>query len=148
MLFVKVIVMACLAVLGTSQRCLTSREGPRNGANKPCAFPFEFQGRLRNSCITDLDPDGRLWCSTKTDQSNKHVGGQGHWGYCPKNCEMGCRTDPECPQDRACQNGDCVNPCVVDNPCGTNADCLVSVHLAQCRCRFGYTGDPYQACRR
>ena len=59
---------------------------------------------------------------------------------------IGCRTDPECPLDRACQNRDCVNPCVTANPCGTNAECLVSQHLAQCRCIFGYTGDPYQAC--
>jgi hypothetical protein len=35
---------------------------------------------------------------------------------------------------------------LTDNPCGSNAECLVSQHLAQCRCIFGYTGDPYQAC--
>ena len=59
---------------------------------------------------------------------------------------IGCRTDPECPLDRACRNRDCINPCLTDNPCGSNAECLVSQHLAQCRCIFGYTGDPYQAC--
>ena len=59
---------------------------------------------------------------------------------------IGCRTDPDCPLDRACRNRDCINPCLTDNPCGSNAECLVSQHLAQCRCIFGYTGDPYQAC--
>ena len=59
---------------------------------------------------------------------------------------IGCRTDSECPLDKACRNRDCINPCAVDKPCGTNADCLVSQHLAQCRCRFGYTGDAYSVC--
>jgi len=58
--------------------------GPSPG--KSCQFPFTFAGVTRSSCISDQDPDGKLWCSTKVDKSGVHVGGGGHWGYCPDNC--------------------------------------------------------------
>ncbi len=61
---------------------------------------------------------------------------------------IGCRSDPECPDNQACDvpSGDCYDPCIANDPCGQNAECLVSQHLDKCRCRFGYTGDPYRAC--
>ena len=29
----------------------------------------------------------RSWCSTKVDSNNRHIGGEGNWGYCDDNCE-------------------------------------------------------------
>ena len=41
--------------------------GPSPG--KSCQFPFTFAGVTRSSCISDQDPDGKLWCSTKVCHS-------------------------------------------------------------------------------
>merc|ERR1719350_2689151 len=62
-------------------------------------------------------------------------------------CEViGCRRDQECPQDRACRSKDCINPCIHENPCAKNAECLVTSHEAQCRCPIGFTGNAYVRC--
>ena len=103
-------------------------------------------GTCINPCLID-DPCGaNAVCFPERHQANCRCN-EGFEGDPFVGCiAIGCRTDADCPLDKACRNRDCVNPCQVANPCGTNADCLVSQHLAQCRCRFGYTGDPYVAC--
>ena len=69
------------------QTCRTTSDSPGPSQNKPCVFPFKFQGKLRYGCITDADPDGRYWCSTRTDDDLNHITGQGFWGYCrSRNC--------------------------------------------------------------
>lgn len=60
---------------------------------------------------------------------------------------VGCRSDSECDSGRACINGNCINPCVVDNPCGLNAECYVAGNRAECRCLSGYRGNPFEICR-
>merc|ERR1711936_917476 len=52
----------------------------------------------------------------------------------------------ECPDNRACQEYKCVDPCQLS--CGSGADCDVNNHVAICRCPRGFTGDPFQSCRR
>ncbi len=37
-------------------------------------------------CINESDPDGKFWCSTKTDFRDNHIQGQGHWGFCRVEC--------------------------------------------------------------
>ena len=64
--------------------CRTTNEGPRR--NVSCILPFKFEAKLKYGCISDTDPDGRLWCSTKVDENLNHVGGGGHWGYCQPSC--------------------------------------------------------------
>ena len=70
----------------TSNQCLTTNDSPT--PNAPCVFPWRFQDdRLRQGCINDTDPDGKYWCSTKTDpQSLEHIGGEGNWGFCTNSC--------------------------------------------------------------
>ena len=65
-------------------RCLTDSEGAAK--NKPCAFPFVFKNKLFEKCTDFEDPDGKNWCSTKTDTNNNHVSGKGNWGYCREVC--------------------------------------------------------------
>ena len=57
-----------------------------NTLPKPCKFPFKLNnGNVHNSCTTDQDPDGKLWCSTRVDSKGEHV--RGHWGYCEESCQ-------------------------------------------------------------
>ena len=49
----------------------------------PCSFPFVVQGKSFTKCTDFLDPEGKLWCSTRTNLDTfEHEGGHGYWGYC------------------------------------------------------------------
>ena len=53
----------------------------------PCVLPFIYKDKKHTSCtLVDAD-DGKPWCSTLTDDSGNHVGGQGKWGHCPDSCQ-------------------------------------------------------------
>ncbi|RZC36324.1 hypothetical protein BDFB_000159 [Asbolus verrucosus] len=60
---------------------------------------------------------------------------------------VGCRIDSECESGKACINGNCINPCLVKDPCGINAECYVYQNRAECRCLSGYRGNPLERCR-
>lgn len=62
----------------------------------------------------------------------------------PPTCRPECIVSSECPQDKACVNKKCVNPC--PNTCGLNARCQVITHNPICSCTSGYTGDPFTKC--
>ena len=56
----------------------------------PCSFPFILDERRFDNCTDYKDPNGELWCSTKTDTKTfEHIGGNGYWGFC---------TDDYCPK--------------------------------------------------
>ncbi|PNF22176.1 hypothetical protein B7P43_G05064 [Cryptotermes secundus] len=59
---------------------------------------------------------------------------------------VGCRSDSECESGKACVNANCVNPCLVNNPCGANAECYAYGNRAECRCLSGYRGNAYVRC--
>lgn len=59
---------------------------------------------------------------------------------------IGCRSDSECESGKACVNGNCVNPCLIDDPCGIHAECFVFGNKAECRCLSGYRGNPKDRC--
>lgn len=59
---------------------------------------------------------------------------------------VGCRIDSECDSGKACVNGNCINPCIVKDPCGINAECYVNRNRAECRCLSGYRGNPFDRC--
>ena len=37
---------------------------------------------VRNACITEGDPEERLWCSVQVDGRGDHVTGKRRWGHC------------------------------------------------------------------
>lgn len=62
----------------------------------------------------------------------------------PPNCRPECINDSECPNNLACKNGKCRDPC--PGSCGINAQCTVINHSSVCSCFKGYTGDPISSC--
>ena len=75
----------------------TTHPGDSAGSGKQCAFPFVYSGVLYDGCTTQDDTNGKYWCSTKTDISNRHIGGD-NWGYCQENCTKAAG-------DRSCGEG-------------------------------------------
>ena len=59
---------------------------------------------------------------------------------------LGCKSNNECGNDEICREGNCVNPCIVANPCATTANCEVNTHRLTCTCPSGTTGDPFTNC--
>ena len=54
--------------------------------------------------------------------------------------------DRDCPDNRACINNQCLDPCIIDDPCGKNAQCQTTSHRPVCRCPNGWAGDPHTEC--
>lgn len=61
-------------------------------------------------------------------------------------CRPECVVSSECPQDKACVNQKCVDPC--PGTCGVFAQCRVVNHNPICTCQSGFTGDPFIKCAR
>ena len=63
------------------------------------------------------------------------------------NCfPIGCQQDSDCEDHHACYDGVCANPCLVNDPCATNAECYAERHQAYCRCPSGLLGDGHNEC--
>jgi len=61
-------------------------------------------------------------------------------------CTVECTSHDDCDSNEACIELQCGNPCT--DACGTGADCNVRNHRAICSCPKGFTGHPYESCRR
>lgn len=59
---------------------------------------------------------------------------------------VGCESDDQCSSDKVCYNGDCINPCILTDPCSINAQCYGDNHRSACKCPSGFTGDPFVRC--
>ena len=66
-----------------------------NDQTTPCQFPFILGNTTYYGCTTYLDPDGKLWCSTRTNDQSEHIGQKSFWGYCQ---------NPSCPNDEQIKN--------------------------------------------
>lgn len=62
----------------------------------------------------------------------------------PPNCRPECVVSTECPQDLACINQHCTDPC--PGTCGYLAKCHTINHKPVCSCPPGYVGDPFYKC--
>jgi hypothetical protein len=56
-----------------------------------------------------------------------------------------CTKDSECPNNLACIQDRCQDPCPLF-ACGVNAECRARDHRATCTCLAGFEGDPYTVC--
>lgn len=99
--------------------------------------------QCRNPCNCGLDAECRV-------QNHRAVCScrNGYDGNPQTVCRtLGCRIDSECDAGKACVNGNCISPCLLNDPCGDNAECFVANNQAQCRCLSGYRGNPWQRCQ-
>ena len=103
-----------------------------------CVFPFTFAGRLHTTC-TQIDGDGKPWCSTLVDESGVHVGGGGHWEYCE---------DPACPGVNP--PAMCAHPSNAAGSCGRSRarDTLTSPQLVESPMLLRQTRRLWEAMRR
>lgn len=62
----------------------------------------------------------------------------------PPSCRPECIESSECPQNEACSNKKCGNPCI--GACGVAAICQVINHNPICSCPPSFTGDPFTRC--
>lgn len=69
---------------------------------------------------------------------------QGYIGS-PPTCRPECIQNSECPQNEACNNQKCRDPC--PGTCGVAAKCQVVNHNPICSCPARYTGDPFSRCQ-
>ena len=56
-------------------------------SNKPCVFPFIYNGIEYTACTT-VENDGIAWCSTEVDVLNGNYV-EGKWGNCGPGCSGG-----------------------------------------------------------
>lgn len=62
----------------------------------------------------------------------------------PPTCRPECIVSTDCPQNEACSNQKCTNPC--PGSCGLGASCQVVNHNPICVCPPYQTGDPFVKC--
>lgn len=68
----------------------------------------------------------------------------GYFGNPYEGCRPECLINSDCPQNRACINNKCQDPC--PGLCGLNAECQIVNHVPNCICVIGYVGNPYNNC--
>ena len=73
------------------KECVTV-DGPGQGSD--CQFPFIYKGVTRDGCITEADPDGKLWCSTAVDNDGQHIVNGQHWAHCSSQCPISSTPTP------------------------------------------------------
>ncbi|XP_043283202.1 neurogenic locus notch homolog protein 3 [Venturia canescens] len=72
----------------------------------------------------------------------------GYTGNALSFCRRGeCQVDSECPDNRACIDYFCQNPCT-GKECASSAKCEARQHIAVCTCLDGTRGDAIYGCNR
>ncbi|VEN46221.1 unnamed protein product [Callosobruchus maculatus] len=140
----------CPGTCGQNARCDVINHIPS------CSCPDGFTGDPFTNCRVSEQPPPRTTnpcipspCgpNSQCKNINDHAVCSCLQGYqgAPPSCRPECLVSAECPQNRACVNQKCIDPC--PGSCGVNARCEVRNHSPICSCPEGQTGDPFQSCR-
>ncbi|CAH1986493.1 unnamed protein product [Acanthoscelides obtectus] len=72
----------------------------------------------------------------------------GYTGNAEQDCERAaeCNSDLECPNEKACINFQCIDPCSLRGACGLNALCETVSHRPRCTCPECHTGMAGTSC--
>ncbi|CAL4169889.1 unnamed protein product, partial [Meganyctiphanes norvegica] len=60
----------------------STRLAPQALSAPSCQFPFIYIGVTHTTYTAVNDPEGKLWCSTKTDSKNNHITGGNFFKHC------------------------------------------------------------------
>ena len=101
----------------------TGVSGPAQG--QACQLPFVWGGKLQEGCITDGDPDGKYWCSTKVDGERNHIPNGDNWAHCSAQCP-GVQVAPPSGSSSAftVQDGLCFTAAGVEGTCKIPSACI------------------------
>ena len=113
-------------------------------------YPYLKYKLISATPLPPTDPCNPTPCGTNAECSGR-VGGSASCTCLPGlqgnpyiECKPECSINPDCPQQLACMNNKCRDPC--PGVCGSRATCSVQNHRPQCRCDPGLIGDPFTAC--
>ena len=109
-------------VFGSSSETVggcTTVSGPAVG--RACQLPFAWGGKVREGCITDGDPEGKYWCSTKVDGEGNHVTNGEHWAHCSPQCPG---VQPVISSAFTVAAGLCVTPAGAEGTCKIPSTCI------------------------
>ncbi|XP_051175815.1 neurogenic locus notch homolog protein 1 [Leptopilina boulardi] len=128
------------------------------GTTPVCSCPKDMTGDPFTSCrpftpedLCEPNPCGvNAKCTPGHDNTGKErpvcTCPQGYIGNALSSCQRGeCFTDNECPNNRACIDYSCQNPCR-GHECATSAICEPRNHIAVCTCPDGTRGDAVVTC--
>lgn len=103
-----------------------------------------------NYCVSPCQLDNPCTLQAECHVSDHKVAclcRSGYEGDPYKQCRaIGCTTDDNCPSNRMCLNGRCLDPCIYNNTCAPEAECRGINHQTECRCPSGFRGDPSIVC--
>ena len=64
------------------------------GSDKPCIFPFKYEGSTYNRCTRKDSENNRPWCATKVNKEDDNHVIDKQWGDCTDGCPgTGCKGD-------------------------------------------------------
>lgn len=66
--------------------------------------------------------------------------------FLPTPIEAECNSDIDCPNEKACINFQCIDPCTLRGACGLNALCQTVMHRPRCSCPECHVGSASTAC--
>ncbi|KAL7305336.1 neurogenic locus notch homolog protein 1 [Trichogramma pretiosum] len=142
----------CDGVCGTHANCELQDITPVCSCPKDrTGDPFTFCRPFTDEDLCQPNPCGtNAECRPGHDNTGKKrpvcTCPHGYLGNALISCQRGeCIQDSECPDNRACINFSCQNPCT-GRECGLNASCSPRRHIAVCTCDDGYRGDALFAC--
>lgn len=125
---------ACVNPCATDNPCSSTAECTVNSHRAVCKCPPGFTGDPYSRCVpSKLDTLVRLRTRNKISFAILVQRGE-------------CQYDRDCPDNRACIENQCLDPCILDDPCGKNAQCQTTSHRPVCRCPSGWAGDPHTEC--
>ncbi|GLH00239.1 Neurogenic locus Notch protein, partial [Gryllus bimaculatus] len=114
-----------------------------------------FSGKCKNPCVETKPCTANAECIVVDTLPLRTMSCQclpGFVGDADVECKPaptelpGCKNDNECPDNSICLNRQCVNPCLISNPCASNAECRATNHRATCTCPAGFMGNAFINC--
>ncbi|KAJ8890120.1 hypothetical protein PR048_009627 [Dryococelus australis] len=109
---------ACRMTSGGQSECYCPSQYPAYKSRPQVIVEPRAVGRMRSACA-------KVWLLS---------------------AENVCANDYDCPNEKACVNKQCIDPCTLRGACGTNALCRPVLHKPRCSCPQCYVGMPHEVC--